>query len=75
VKRITVFSATPAHSAPSIVRAAAPHVAQARRLLLRLARQTSDPQQARELADLAGILAHVIAAIERLATLRETRTR
>jgi hypothetical protein len=73
MKLTTDSSATPAHSAPLSVRAAAPHVAKARPLLLRLARQTSDPLQARELRDLAGILGRVIAAIERVAILRETR--
>ena len=61
-------TATPSSSSEEI-RSATVHCGQSRLLLLRATADTTLHQrQVRELLDLAGILHHVICAIERLAT-------
>ena len=53
------------------LRSACMHAAQSRLLLLRLAPETSDPLEVRDLCDLAGVLHYVITAIEEIEATRK----
>jgi hypothetical protein len=57
------------------IRSAAVHAAQSRLLLLREATENGDPDLERELRDMAGILAHVISAIDELEATRKLGVR
>jgi hypothetical protein len=60
----------PSSSKIPAIRLAEVHIAQAKLLLLREAIETRDPDLERELRDMAGILAHVISAIDELEATR-----